>query len=63
MAFNNGIVDFMNKKKIAIKIMPSKIRGYSFEYHFISKREYIEYNLRRYLRIIEYLRKRGLICL
>jgi len=53
----------MHKKKIIIRILPASKKGYNFEYHFIGKREYVEYDLRRYLRVIEYLSKRGLICL
>jgi len=53
----------MNKKRIIIKILPASKRGYNFEYHFIGKREYVEKDIKRYLRIIEYLSKKGLICL
>ena len=51
-------------KRIKIKISPSRIKGYNFDYIFSNgKRIYIERDIRRYLRVIEYLNKRGLVCL
>ena len=44
-------------KRYIIKIVSSKSKGFNYDYIFIGKRIYIEREINRYLRIIDFLKK------
>jgi len=51
----------LEKGKIRVEIEPSNIEGYNYCYIFKGKREYREYDMKRYIRIIRFLGNRLLI--
>jgi len=46
----------MNNKRYKIIIKISDKRGYNYQYIFIGKKLYIEYDIKRYLRIVNRLK-------
>ena len=42
---------------IKVRIQIASNKNYNFEYIFIGKRQYIEYDIRRYMRLLRVIKK------
>ena len=49
------------RKKIIVKIRKSEAERYNYDYVFVGKHIYIENRPERYMRILYYLQKKGVL--